>query len=106
MPVIRKCSIRRRNQQLASRAARPGAIMRELLRDAAYGIRLIRQSPAFAVAATLIVALGVGATTAIFSVVYGVVLRPLPYREPDRLVNLWIHGPRTGLSRVQVTAAD
>lgn len=89
-----------------SRAGRPGAMARQLLRDAAYGVRLIRRSPAFAFSAILIVALGVGATTAIFSVVYGVLLRPLPYREPDRLVNLWIHGPQTGLSRVQVTAAD
>jgi putative ABC transport system permease protein len=94
------------NLREASRAARPGAIVRQLLRDAAYGVRLIRRSPAFALSAILIVALGVSATTAIFSVVYGVVLRPLPYREPDRLVNLWIHGLQTGLSRVQVTAAD
>jgi predicted permease len=94
------------NLREASRAARPGAIVRQLLRDATYGVRLIRRSPAFALSAILIVALGVGATTAIFSVVYAVVLRPLPYREPDRLVNLWIHGPQTGLSRVPVTAAD
>lgn len=90
----------------ASRAARSGAIVHQLLRDGAYGVRLLRRSPSFTSAAIVIVALGIGATTAIFSVVYGVVLQPLPYREPDRLVNLWIHGPQSGLSRVPVTAAD
>ena len=71
-----------------------------------YGLRLLRKSPAFAVTSILIVALGVGATTAIFSVVYGVMLRPLPFRDPGRLVSLWTISPKLNLARVQVNGAD
>src|SRR4051812_22836387 len=57
-----------------------------MLRDIRFGIRLLVRSPLFAVAALTVMALGVGATTAVFTVVRGVLLRGLPYREPDRLV--------------------
>ena len=89
-----------------SRGSRPGAWFRQILRDAAYGGRLLRKAPAFAVTGILIVALGIGAVTAIFSVVYGVVLSPLPYAEPERLVNVWMRAPGLALPRVQVTVAD
>ena len=58
-----------------SRSARPGVWARQSIRDIVYGARLLRKAPAFAVTAVAIVALGVGATTAIFSVVYGIALR-------------------------------
>ena len=64
------------------------------------------RNPGFAAAALVTIALGIGATTAVFTVVYGVVLRPLPYREPDRLVSVWSTAPRMGLSRALVTAAN
>jgi putative ABC transport system permease protein len=89
-----------------SRSARSGAIMRQMLRDVAYGARLLRKAPAFAITGIVIVALGISAVTAIFSVVYGVILRPLPFREPDRLVGLWTQAPRLALVNVQVNAAD
>ena len=89
-----------------SRAARPGALARRTIRDIAYGARLLRKAPAFATTAVVIVAIGIGATTAIFSVVYGIALRPLPYRDPDRLVSLWTRYPQLGSGRVQVNAAD
>jgi putative ABC transport system permease protein len=57
--------------------------------DLVYAIRSLTKSPAFAVAAILALALGIGATTAIFSVVNAVVLRPLPYEDPHKLVSLW-----------------
>lgn len=56
------------------------------LRDLTFAGRTLRKSPVFSIAAALTIALGVGASTAIFSVMNAVVLRPLPYKDPDRLV--------------------
>jgi hypothetical protein len=63
-----------------------GAVAVELLRDIRYALRSVRREPGFWAVTVLIVGLGIGATTAIFSVVDGVLLESLPYHEPDRLV--------------------
>ena len=73
-----------------SRDDRPGASIRQTLRDLRFGARLLAKSPVFAISAVAIVALGIGTATAVFSVVYGVMLRPLPFREPERLVSIWL----------------
>ena len=62
-----------------------------------YAVRSLRRSPAFTIAATLTLAIGIATVVAIFAVVEGVLLRPLPYGQPDRLVGAWHDMPSIGL---------
>ena len=75
-------------------------------RDARYALRSLRRSPAFTATAVLTIALGVGGATAIFSIVDGVLLKPLPYAQPDRLVRLYEVNPSAGGERNGVSLPD
>jgi putative ABC transport system permease protein len=72
--------------------------MTGVLRDVRFGLRLLGRNPGFTLIAVFTLALGIAATTAIFSVVYGLFFAPLPYEKPDRLVMVWeyVRGSRAG----------
>jgi putative ABC transport system permease protein len=74
-------------------AAPTGHLLSDLWQDLRYATRTFWKQPAFASAAVLTLALGIGATAAIFSVVYGVLLKPLPFQEPERLVSVRQYAP-------------
>ena len=77
--------------------------------DLKHGWRVLLKTPGFALSAVIVLALGIGANTAIFGIVNGVLLRPLSYAEPDRLVQLWHTPPQKqfpGVSRFALSAAN
>src|SRR3954469_2770959 len=80
--------------------------MDTLLQDVRFGWRLLRRTPAFTIAAVLALALGVGATTAIFTVLDRVVLRPLPYSDPDRLTMVWETNDTKGLAHERLSPVN
>jgi putative ABC transport system permease protein len=83
----------------------PGApnrfLFADLWQDLRYAARMLRKQRGFAALAAITLALGIGANTAIFSVVYGVLLRPLPFHEPERLVGVWHRAPGFNLTQLE-----
>jgi putative ABC transport system permease protein len=67
--------------------------MRTLFADLRFAFRILVKRPGFTTVAVLALALGIGANTAVFSVIRGVLLRPLPYKDADRLVAIWESNP-------------
>jgi predicted permease len=80
--------------------------MSELRQDIAYGFRTSRRAPTFTLTAILTIALGVGANTAIFSVVHGIVFKPLPFPAPEQLVRVWSANPGADSRQAPVSPVD
>src|SRR5215475_5081114 len=83
--------------------------MHVVWQDIRYGARMSRSSPGFTAAAVICLALGIGATTAIFSVVYAVLLKPLGYRDPGRLYRIYTEFPtfpNGGLRRFPISPPE
>ena len=85
--------------KIAQRERRGLPVVEALGRDIAYGVRTLRKNPGFAIVSILVIAIGIGANAALFTVVRSVLLRPLPFADPDRIVMMYGHNQRMILTR-------
>jgi putative ABC transport system permease protein len=80
--------------------------MRSLFQDVRYGWRMLLKKPGFTIVATLALALGIGANSAIFSIINATLLKPLPFDELDRIITVWEKAPGQGGERNSVSVAN
>src|ERR1700741_497279 len=80
--------------------------MENFVRDLRTSVRTLAKKPGFTVVVVLMLAVGIATNTAIFSVVNGVLLGPLPYQQEDRIVTIWQSAPKRGIEREATSPAD
>jgi hypothetical protein len=78
----------------------------KLLKDLGYALRQLRKNPGFALTAVLSLAFGIAATTSVFSVIYGLVMHPYPYRTADRMIDILIEDKAGNHDRVLLTGSQ
>jgi putative ABC transport system permease protein len=110
-----ECELSRAEQPLAARTLhqpvefierKGGVRMESLLQDIRFGARMLMKNPGFTLIAVVTLSLGIGANTAIFSVLYGVLLKPLPYSDPDPIVRVWQAVPTSGFYQLGFSEAQ
>src|SRR5215467_9345413 len=80
--------------------------MRSLFQDVRYGLRMLLKKPGFTMVAALALALGIGANSAVFSVINAILFKPLPLNDLDRIVALWEKVPSRGVDRNEASVAN
>src|SRR5262245_13548328 len=110
-----ECELSRAERPAPSRAWQPslelierkgGMRMESLLQDLRFGARMLFKQPGFTLIAVLTLALGIGANTAIFSLVDAVLLRSLPFPQPERIMTIWAEAPADGIARQSVAPGN
>ncbi len=102
--MVRFGGIERHKQR--TREARGSALAEDAMQDLKYGLRMILKNPVFSAVAITTLAIGIGANTAIYTVVEAVLLEPLPFEEPDELTLLWTHNEEQNQTKYMVSPLD